>query len=138
MPFLARWPGKIPAGTVRDDFVTSLELFPTLAKVAGAELPEGVVLDGFDVMPVLKGEARSERETMFWRRRDLVGARVGKWKWVEMGTKGGGLFDLSVDVGEKLDLSESKPEVLEMVKEKFSEWEKEMEEAEPRGPFRDY
>ena len=76
---------------------------------------------------------------MFWKRRDLLGARVGKWKWVDMGGKSGGLFDLSVDIGERNDLSEEKPEVLKKVKEKFAAWLQEtMVEAEPRGPFKNF
>ncbi len=138
VPCIVSWPAQLPQGEVSDEFLTSLELLPTFAKAAGAELPEGVVLDGFDMMPVLKGDMGSPREEMFWKRKDLLGARVGKWTWVDMGGKGGGLFDLENDIGEKEDLSEKRPEVLKMVKDRFRHWLEEMEAAEPRGPFRDY
>src|SRR5438105_740373 len=42
VPFIARWPGKIPAGRVSDEFLTTLELLPTLAAAAGAQSPAGV------------------------------------------------------------------------------------------------
>ena len=74
---------------------------------------------------------------MFWQRRSEKAARVGQWKWVES-SKGGGLFDLTTDLGEERYLSEEEPEVLERVKERFAAWQREMEESEPRGPFRDY
>ncbi len=138
VPCIISWPDELPKGVVSDEFLTSLELLPTFAKAAGAKLPEGVVLDGFDMMPVLKGEIKSPRKEMFWKRRDLLGARVGKWKWVDMGGKGGGLFDLEKDVGEKNDLSKERPEILKMVKDRFNHWLREMDAAEPRGPFRDY
>lgn len=48
------------------------------------------------------------------------------------------LFDLSKDIGEKNDLSKSLPKQLKIVKAAFADWQKEMEAAEPRGPFRDY
>lgn len=137
VPCLVRWPAKLPAGAVNDQFLTSLELFPTILAAAGAETPENVVLDGFDMTPVLAEDVKSPRQEMFWRRRDDKAARVGNWKWVES-SRGGGLFDLSEDVGEKNDLSESHPEVLEKLRTRFAAWEKAMEESEPRGPFRDF
>ncbi|MFK5920648.1 MAG: sulfatase-like hydrolase/transferase [Verrucomicrobiota bacterium] len=138
VPCIVSWPGHLPQGVVSDEFLTSLELLPTFAKAAGAPLPEGVVLDGFDMMPVLKGEKKSPREDMFWKRKDLLAARVGKWKWVDMGEAGGGLFDLEADIEEKNDLSQARPEILKMVKGRFNQWLREMDAAEPRGPFRDY
>jgi hypothetical protein len=55
-----------------------------------------------------------------------------------MGGKSGGLFNLSTDIGENHDLSQSHPEILKMVKQRYQQWLTEMEQAEPRGPFRDY
>lgn len=139
VPFLARWPGRLPAGRVTDEWITSLELFPMFADIAGAARPKGVILDGVgDLLAILQGKAKSQRKEMFWERRNLRGARVGNWKWVDMGGQNGGLFDLATDLGEKHDLSKEKPEVLAMVKGRFKIWKQTMDEAEPRGPFRDY
>ncbi len=138
VPFVAHWPAQLPAGKVTDEWLTALELFPTLTKLAGGKSPEGVVLDGFDLLPVLQGKSSSSRKEMFWERRNLRGARVGNWKWVDMGGKNVGLFDLSSDLAETKDLSKEKPEVLAMVKGRFDAWRKAMDAAEPRGPFRDY
>lgn len=138
---MVRWPnGKIPVGVENDAFLTSLEIFPSLASATGAKLPEDVKIDGYDWWSTLRGETGSPRNAMFWKRKDLVAARVGNWKWVRMGEKGGGgLFDLSKDIGEKDDLSKEKPDVLKMVKEKFDAWyEETMIRAEPRGPFKDF
>ncbi len=137
VPFLARWPGHIPAGKVTGEFLTSMEVFPTLVNAAGGKLPEGVVYDGFDMLPVLAGKAKSEREEMAWQRRDQRALRYQNWKWVEQPI-GGGLFDLSKDIGEQHDLSEAHPEVLQMMRERFAAWIARMDAAEPRGPFRDY
>lgn len=161
VPCIARWPKGLPAGEVCDEFLTTLEMFPTLVAAAGA-LPEedrifegsgvlrrrsessagesseeDVLLDGFDMLPVLRGEWPRARETMFWERRTDRAARVGRYKWVES-EKGGGLYDLAADVGEKHDLSAERPEVLAEMKARFAEWKAEMEVAEPRGPFRDW
>jgi arylsulfatase A-like enzyme len=137
VPFIARWPGKLPAGKLTDEFLTSLEFLPTFCAISGAQPPANVKLDGFDMMPVLRGEMKSPRKEMFWQRRGDKAARVGNWKWLES-ARGNGLYDLSTDLGEKHDLSTEKPEVLQMVKARFDAWRKEMDESEPRGPFRDY
>jgi arylsulfatase A-like enzyme len=137
VPFIASWPGKIPASKVTDEFLTSLELWPTFAGVAGATTPPGIHLDGFDLLPILRGEVKSPRTEMFWKRRGDHAARVGKWKWVESAA-GRGLFDLSSDLGETKDLSAEKPDELARVRARYAAWEAEMEAAEPRGPFRDY
>jgi len=137
VPCLARWPGRLPAGRVNDELLSTLELLPTLAAVAGAKPPEGVVLDGFNMLPVLQGRTKSSRTEMFWQRRKDRAARVGNYKWVDSAA-GKGLFDLSEDIGEKHDLSTERPEVLKRLEARFAAWQKEMDAAEPRGPFRDY
>lgn len=142
VPFLMKWPGKIPPGTVTDEFLTSLEVLPTLLAATGTPAPEGLKLDGFDLLPVLRGEMPSPRSEMFWQRRSDKAARVGKYKWVES-AKGEGstrqvLFDLSTDPGEEHDLSTERPDELKRVKARFEAWQVEMEASESRGPFRDY
>jgi arylsulfatase A-like enzyme len=137
VPFIARFPGRIPPSFVCDEFLTSLEMFPTLTAVAGGELPEDVIYDGFNMLPVLKGEVSSARNHMFWKRRGDIAARVGEWKWVDS-ARGTGLFNLADDIGEKNDLSKSHPQKLKELKQAFAGWMAEMEAAEPRGPFRDY
>lgn len=139
VPFIARWLGKLPAGKVTDEFLTSLELVPTILAATGAKAPDGVKLDGFDMLSVLRGEMKSPRKEMFWQRRGDKAARFENWKWSEAAKgKGGGLYDLSGDLGETKDLSNEKPEILKMMRAKFAAWRKEMDATEPRGPFRDY
>ena len=137
VPCIVRWPGKIPAGTTSDAFLTSLEVVPTLCAATGAALPKGVALDGFDMLPVLQGKKRLLRSEMFWQRKLDKGARVDHWKWVES-SRGSGLFDLRHDLRERRDLSKEKPEVLKNVQARFTNWKKQMQAAEPRGPFRDF
>lgn len=137
VPCIVRFPGRIPAGRVCDEFLTSLEVVPTVLTASGASSPPGVVLDGFDMLPVLAGATPSPRKEMFWQRRGDKAARVGNWKWVDS-QAGKGLFDLASDIGEENDLSQQRPEVLKMLQERFAAWQQAMDEAEPRGPLRDY
>ena len=137
VPLIARWPGRIPKAATCRDFAATTELFPTLLAAAGAAPPRGVTLDGFNLLPALQGRAASQRKEFFWQRQSDKAARVGQWKWVES-RRGSGLFDLSADIGEQKDLSAAQPGVLKMMKERWAAWRKEMDQSEPRGPFRDY
>jgi arylsulfatase A len=141
VPFIARWPGHIPPGTIRDDFLSGLELFPSLLAVARVPSPSAIIYDGFNMLPVLEGRAHSARRDFFWEHVFLQvhgrAARAGHWKWVES-TQGSGLFDLMTDLSETRDLSLHRPAVLKGMKERWSAWKKQMDEAEPRGPFRDF
>jgi len=137
VPCIACWPGRVPAGSVCDEFLTTLELLPTLAAASGAALPESVVLDGYDMLPTLEGKVPSPRKEMFWEFRGQKAARVGKYKWIDS-DKAKGLYDLSADVAEKEDLSASNPRLAQQMASRWAEWRRQLDAAEPRGPFRDY
>ncbi len=147
VPFIARWPGVIPAGKTTHEFITALEILPTLAAVGGAKLPAGVKYDGFDLLPILQGKTPSPRREMFWDFPDTYqAARVENWKWVSYTPRGRRgevpekeeLFDLAADPGEKNNLAAAQPARLATVKARFAAWQAEMAASEPRGPFRDY
>ena len=89
------------------------------------------------MLPTLAGRAPSPRKEMFWEYRDQKAARVGNYKWLDS-EQGRGLFDLSTDIGEKSDLSAMQPGTAADVAARWTSWRKQMDEAEPRGPFRDY
>lgn len=137
VPFVMRWPTKLPAGRITDEFLTSLEIVPTLLAATQTKTPANLFLDGFDMLPVLRGDKESSRTEMFWQRRSDKAARVGSWKWVDS-AKGKGLFDLSRDLSESNDLSSDRPDMLKQIQDRFASWQKQMSQAEPRGPFRDY
>ena len=134
---LVRYPKRIPPGTVNDEFLTSLEIFPTLLKLAGVAPPKDVVLDGFDMMPMLAQGKPSPRKEMYWKRRAKEAARVGQWKWIRNET-GTFLFDLSKDLGEKENLVDKMPDKAAEMQRHFENWIKRMAAAEPRGPFKDF
>lgn len=137
VPCIVRWPGVIPRGMVCDELLTTLEIYPAVCGAAKVKPPSGVVLDGSDMTRVLAGKEPSPRNEMFWERRGDRAARAGEWKWLQS-PQGSGLFDLSADIGEKNDLSKEKRDVLREMRSRFAAWRKQMAEAEPRGPFRDF
>jgi arylsulfatase A-like enzyme len=137
VPFIARWPASIPAGRVSDEFLTTLELLPTLAVAARTHPPAGIALDGYDMLPTLADSAPSPRKEMFWEFRGQKAARIGNYKWLDSEQRRE-LFDLASDVGEKNDLSAKQPNIAADIASRWTAWRKAIDEAEPRGPFRDY
>lgn len=137
VPFIASLPGRLPQGKTTDEFLSTLELFPTIVGLGGAQLPGDLELDGFNMLPILAGAAPSPRKEMFWMWRGMKAARVGRWKWIES-PRGGGLFNLIDNPGESADLSATFAERAADLKGRFAEWRKQMETAPPRGPFRNY
>ncbi len=134
---VVRYPKHIAAGSVNHQFLSSLEIVPTVLNLAGVALPKDVVLDGFDCMPVLVEGKPTPRRDMYWKRRGREAARVGHWKWIR--TKNEiHLFDLSQDIGEKHDLADAMPDKAAQMRAHFEDWLQRMNAAEPRGPFKDY
>jgi arylsulfatase A-like enzyme len=146
-PLIAWWPGVLPAGATTHEFLTSLELLPTFAAVAGARIPAGLTLDGFDLLPILQGKAKSPRTEMFWDwPSGFEAARVGQYKWIShVPRERRGevpaqeeLFDLAADPSEKKNLAATRSDLLAQVKARYARWRAEMDATEPRGPFRNY
>ncbi len=67
VPWIIRWPGTVPAGKVNDSPMSGVDLLPTLAAVAGKPVSSGVVLDGWNILPVWQGGSASEASrSLFW------------------------------------------------------------------------
>lgn len=108
-----RWPEKIPAGTSNGEIMTTMDLLPTFAKLAGAKIPTDRVIDGKDIWPTLTGEAATPHETFFYHRGNTLRAvRSGRWKLHTNKGKPAQLFDLEKDIGETKNLIKSNPEVV--------------------------
>ncbi|TKC38229.1 hypothetical protein EI555_016873, partial [Monodon monoceros] len=66
VPGILRWPGVIQAGLEIDEPTSNMDIFPTVAKLAGSPLPEDRIIDGRDLMPLLQGRShRSDHEFLF-------------------------------------------------------------------------
>ncbi len=113
-PTVIRWPGKIPAGNPNAELMTAMDLLPTFAKLAGAAIPTDRVIDGKDIWPTLIGEARSPHEAFFYHRgNQLQAVRSGKWKLHTNNGRPTQLYDLESDIGEKKNVIQSNPEVVQ-------------------------
>jgi arylsulfatase A-like enzyme len=127
-PFIARWPGRIPAEQVSVEVGSVLDFFPTCVKLAGGILPTDRPLDGVDLMPVLEGSRSPERIIYFYSGPELTAVRMGKWKlhlayfdkekvpdkkrgrWVR--PEYPLLYDLEEDPSEKYDVATDHPVIV--------------------------
>jgi arylsulfatase A-like enzyme len=123
MPFIVRWPGRVPAGRVDERSVLSaVDLFPSLCAIARAPLPKGVPFDGENLSPALLGKRASRRAPLFWEygrnltsfaypqdrdRSPNVAVRDGRWKLlINFDGSAAELYDLNKDIAEEINLAE--------------------------------
>lgn len=140
VPFVARWPGRIPKGAVGHLPAMTIDLLPTLAGLAGAPLPTARTIDGRDMWPVLANQRTAEAPHdalfFFWGR-ELHAVRSGIWKlhlphpYQSLDVAGNegspgkysrkeiglSLFDLENDAGETTDVAARNPAVVQRLLE---------------------
>lgn len=82
VPFVAKWPGKIEAGSTSDEIVHAMDLFPTIASISGAKIPEDRIMDGIDMSEFLLGDTdKSGREGFIvYMGNDIFGVKWRNWK----------------------------------------------------------
>jgi arylsulfatase len=82
VPFAVRWPAKIEAGRESDEIVHAMDIFPTLAKIAGGKVPDDRVIDGIDMSEFLLGTARQSGREGFvvYMGNDVFGVKWRDWK----------------------------------------------------------
>ncbi len=125
-PTIARWPGRIPAGSVCSEIAGTIDILPTFARLAGAEVPTDRIIDGRDIWPLLSGQkgAKSPHEAYFYFRGNrLEAVRSGKWKLRLPRQQRrrrkpptdvpGQLYDLEADISEKSNVAEANPDIVQ-------------------------
>ncbi|QEC54203.1 arylsulfatase [Anseongella ginsenosidimutans] len=119
MPFIARWPGKIPAGTVSDHISAQYDIMATLAELTGQELRH---TDGISLLPTLLGKnaAQEKHEYLYFEyhaRGGQLAVRMGDWKGVKVKQQQHAaenpwmIFNLRTDPGETTNLAARHPEL---------------------------
>jgi arylsulfatase A-like enzyme len=117
------WPGHIPSGKVINEPLHIVDWFPTLVKLVGGSLDQPLLLDGYDIWPVLTQGARSPHESIL-----LCGTtpsetalRMGDWKLLHR-IKGDELFNLAADISEKNDLAGQQPAKVNELRARLDKW----------------
>jgi arylsulfatase A-like enzyme len=120
IPFIARWPENIKAGTTCDELTCFTDMMATFAAIVGTDLPRDAGEDSFNILPVLLGKKLDKpvRHSLVHHNGQLA-IRQGDWKLIAgirgNGSEGGrkALFNLKADPGEKNNLFEEHPEIVE-------------------------
>jgi arylsulfatase A-like enzyme len=126
-PCVMRWPGRIPAGKTCDELASTLDMLPTLARLAGTKAPDDRIIDGKNIWRLMAGKkgAKSPHEAFYYYKIDqLQAVRSGKWKLHlqyeirkrnQKGTTKAPLklYDLEADVGEMTNVAADHPDVVE-------------------------
>lgn len=92
VPQIARWPGRIPAGTRTDGLFSQVDFFRTFAEMLGVELPAGQAVDSFDQLALLVGEGPSSRREAILAPSDKALLSLRSDDWVYIPGKGDGGF----------------------------------------------
>ena len=122
VPFLARWPARLPAGETFDAPVHHFDMYATAAAAAGADLPTDRVMDGVDLTAYITGidTSQAPHEYLFFRSGAAQAVRDGRWKLMVSAPEGQPrkewLFDLSAE-GEWRDLLAEQPDIAARLRE---------------------
>jgi len=117
-PFIARWPGRVAAGTTQDLIGAFWDVLPTLCEIVGTAAPENI--DGVSIAPTLFGRpGQAQHEYLYWEYQSggrAQAVRFGNWKAVRNGVNKAPdappeLYDLASDPGEKINLAREHPEL---------------------------
>jgi N-acetylgalactosamine-6-sulfatase len=144
VPFIARWPGKVPAGKSDNaSLISAVDLLPTFCELAGATPPDGYKPDGISQVEVLKGKAGATRtKPLFWKMGSgkdsefhWANYAVVDQQWKLLTTTDGKrleLCDIAADPLEARDLATGKPEIVKELIAKLEAWKSTLPEK-PSG-----
>jgi arylsulfatase A-like enzyme len=141
LPFIARWPGLVPAGKIDDTTVIgAIDVFPTMCGLAGVELPAGIAFDGVDRSAALKGKPQPERpRPLMWEygrndeffnypkrqgdRSPQLAIRDGNWKLLcNADGEGVELYDLAQATDESQNVAADHPDIVARLQKALLEW----------------
>ena len=116
VPFIARWPGKIPAGVTSDEIIGLNDMYATFAAAAGAEVPPGAAIDSENVLPALLAQVRHApvRGPLIVQgaSTETLAVRLGRWKLIVKNDAPIELYDLKADLKESVNVLRQNPEVV--------------------------
>jgi uncharacterized sulfatase len=137
-PFVAAWPGTIPAGQTYEQPVIALDVVATANAVAG--LPPDAALDGVNLLPFLTGEAQGPpHEALYWRWRSQAAVLEFPWKLIQLGHHERYLFDVTHPAGELAASNRlgEHPEIAARLAAKLQAWSATLQPPGPAEPSND-
>jgi len=137
VPAIAWWPGKIQAGSVSHDLSSGIDLFPTIADIAGLSIPEDRKIDGLSLKNHLfEQEPLPERPFFVGYEARGTALRKGNWKFITSKYHGWELYDLSNDIGEENNLATKMPALSADMNIEVANWRKDVHDEIPLTAWR--
>lgn len=132
VPAIAWWPGMIKAGSTTSELVMAMDLLPTFAGLAGAEVPADRKLDGIDVRSLLLADQPLPERRVFFGYEPKLGTamRDGKWKMI-VSSKKFELYDLGSDIAEQNNLAKTHPDRAQAMQTAIEKWKQEVAWVRP-------
>jgi arylsulfatase A-like enzyme len=146
VPYVFRWKGKIEPGRTEATPINSVDLYPTLLDLAGAEPPADQPLDGVSYAKLLTGAQPVERDGgLYWHFPGYLGAAENTWRTTPVGAIRSGdwklmeffedgrveLYNLKDDIGESKNLADAEPEKVRQLQDKLRKWREEINAPMP-------
>ncbi len=142
IPMFFHWPKHVPSGLVYKYPISSIDLYPTLAALANAEIPKNKKLDGKNIWDSLMVNAPAHKGEMIYVLRHRLywhdmGARKDQWKITRAGKSGNrqnpwGLYNVYEDPGESKNLRDEYPDVLQSMLNELQQWTETHKDSMPR------
>jgi arylsulfatase A-like enzyme len=147
VPFIFRWPGKIPADLTSAEPIITVDLYPTFLDLASAAAPANQPLDGVSLAKLLTsgGKEKLGRDTLYWHFPGYLGAGANAWRTTPVGAIRSGdwklleffednrleLYNLREDVGQTNNLAAKSPDRTRQLHERLVSWRKELQAPMP-------
>jgi arylsulfatase len=111
VPLIARWPGKVPAGTTSDHVCAFWDIMPTLAEIVGVKTPKDI--DGISLLPTLLGKGRQlQHRYLYWEYARRQAVRTGDWKAIRhRPDRNIELYNLKNDISEQNNVAAENPQI---------------------------
>jgi arylsulfatase A-like enzyme len=122
VPFIARWPERIPAGQRYDGVGVTMDVLPTILEAAELAVPADMEIDGQSLMSLLTGQDFSRDAAIHWETQHNMAVMRGDWKLVHQFWTQPTLYNLKSDLAETHDLSRQHPELVSELTELHTAW----------------
>lgn len=124
VPFIARWPGKIPKGTIRDELAITMDLLPTVLQAVGSRnVPKEV--DGKSIVSLLMNQPYERKQTLHWENIYNMAVQKGEWKLIDQfWEETPHLYNIVNDPLEQYDLAKENPAIVKELLNDHENWVK--------------
>lgn len=124
VPFLMKWPKRLPENEVYDFPVSTMDLLPTFYAAGGGEIGSDSNLDGVNLVPYVRGENKQRpHQVMFWKKETRAVIRDGDWKLIRFPDRPAELYNITEDIAEQDNRAADYPEKVKAMFKQLFAWE---------------